>query len=49
MDVRLTQKCNHCTQIYGDTSSCAGHKEDAPGTHTEVPEKIKKQDCATQS
>ena len=33
-------KCKHCTQIYGDSSSCARHEEDAHGTHTEVPEKI---------
>ena len=34
-------KCKHCTQIYGDTSSCARHEEDAHGTHTEAPEKAK--------
>ena len=33
-------KCMQCTQIYGDTSSCARHEEDAHGTHTEVSEKI---------
>ena len=33
-------KCKQCTQIYGDTSSCARHEEDAHGTHTEVSEKI---------
>ena len=32
-------KCKHCTQIYGDTSSCARHEEDAHGTHTDVSEK----------
>ena len=32
-------KCKHCTQIYGDTSSCARHEEDAHGTHREVSEK----------
>ena len=26
--------CKHCTQIHGDTSSCARHEEDAHGTHT---------------
>ena len=34
-------KCKHCTQIYGATSSFARHEEDAHGTHTEVPKKIK--------
>ena len=34
-------KCKHCTQIYGDTSSCARHEEDAHDTHTEPPEKVK--------
>ena len=33
-------KCKHCTQIHGDTSSCARLEKDAHGTHTEVPEKI---------
>ena len=33
-------KCKQCTQIYGDTSSCARHEEDAHGTLTEVSEKI---------
>ena len=33
-------KCKHCTQIYGDNSSCARHEEDVHGTHTEVSEKI---------
>ena len=32
-------KCKHCTQIYGDTSSCARHEEDAHGTNPEVSEK----------
>ena len=32
-------KCKHCTQIYGDTSSCARHEEEAHGTHPEVSEK----------
>ena len=32
-------KCKHCTQIYGDTSSCARHEEDAHGNHPEVSEK----------
>ena len=34
-------KCKQCTQIFGDTSSCARHEADAHGTHTEVPEKVK--------
>ena len=34
-------KCKQCTQIYGDSSSCARHEDDAHGTHTEVPEKVK--------
>ena len=34
-------KCKHCTQIYGDTSSCARHEDDAHNTHTEAPEKVK--------
>ena len=33
-------KCKHCTQIYGDTTSCARHEEQAHRTHTEVPEQI---------
>ena len=32
-------KCKQCTQIYGDTLSCARHEEDAHGTHPEVSEK----------
>ena len=32
-------KCKHCTQIYGDTSSCARVEDDAHGTHPEVSEK----------
>ena len=40
MDVRRT-KCLHCTQIYGNTSSCARHEEDAHDTQTEPPEKVK--------
>ena len=36
---QMHTKCKHCTQIYGDTSSCARHEEDAHGTHTEVSEK----------
>ena len=34
-------KCKHCTQIYGDTSSCARHEDDAHDTHTEAPEQVK--------
>ena len=34
-------KCKHCTQIYGDTLSCARHEDDAHDTHTEAPEKVK--------
>ena len=34
-------KCKHCTTNYGDTLLCARHKEDAHGTHIEVPEKTK--------
>ena len=34
-------KCKQCTQLYGETSSCARHEEHAHGIHTEDPEKVK--------
>ena len=34
-------KCKHCTQIYGDTSSCARNEDDAHDTHKEAPEEVR--------
>ena len=34
-------KFMHCTWIYGDTSWCARHEQEAYGTDTEVPEKVR--------